>query len=87
MAPKDVEEQLAREEKAHWQAVAHSMRALKATEGWDAYRLELEGALNRLQERLMVCSKDDFDRIRGQIDGFRQALTLPEQIIAKSASL
>jgi rubrerythrin len=87
MAPKDVEEQLAREEKAHWQAIAQSLRSLRASEGWDTYRGELEQAEFRLQEQLMACSKDEFDRIRGQIDGLRLAYRIPEQIIAKTASL
>jgi hypothetical protein len=87
MAPKDVEEQLQKEEKAHWKAVASAMRAVMGSEGWDSYRRELELAEIRLTERLIGCSRDEFDRIRGQIEGLREAQRLPAHIIARADAL
>jgi hypothetical protein len=87
MAPKDVEEQLRLEEKAHWKAVASAMRAVMGSEGWDSYRRELELAEIRLTERLIGCSRDEFDRIRGQIEGLREAYHIPAHIIARADAL
>jgi len=84
VAPKDVEKQVADQEKAHWKAVASGLRAVMGSEGWDTYRRELELAEIRLTERLIGCSRDEFDRIRGQIEGLREAYHLPAHIIAKA---
>jgi hypothetical protein len=87
MAPKDVEDQIKAQETAHLKVVAAALKGLMGAEGWDTYVRQLELAEIRFTERMIGCNKDEFDRIRGQIEGIRLAIYLPKTLIDRVDAL
>jgi hypothetical protein len=65
-------------------AVAIRLRELMATEEWEAYARELDRIEADLIERLVTSDASQHDVVRGQIDGIRQARSLPARFVSRT---
>lgn len=80
MAPLNAEQQAYRD-------LAARMQDLIGHFAWDAYCVELEKIERDLIERMLSSTKDDFESIKGRIEGLREAVHTPALIIQRAKGL
>lgn len=68
--------------RAQQNANASRMRALKGLDEWRAYVAHLDGRIMEETERLVQGKVEQFDYLKGLIEGLRMAKALPDLVIA-----
>lgn len=70
-----------------YRTLAARMQDLMGGLGWDAYCVELEKREKDHIERMVGGSKEDFEYLKGVIQGLREAVYLPAIIIKQAKGM